>query len=143
MSFFSDKEFGRGARAHSTKKPVSIGTKARAEETKKTDDVVERARIEREERARKKINTAIVIKIQSWWRGISTAVKTIAILRKEFDSKLTDIENLSTLLRDKNNIVFIPPVPICMDLAKKLTAFGYHGLEVRERHHDDLFSSSK
>ena len=130
MSFFSDKDFKKGAGPQQKKTSTSSGIKTKVDDTKKIDNVVERARTEREERAKVRETTSFVIKLQSWWRGRSTSNRTIKALRAAFDSKVNDIENLSALLLSKNNIVFIPPVPICMELAVKLTAFGLHGVEV-------------
>jgi hypothetical protein len=127
MSFFSDKDFKKGA---GPKKVVGGGGKAKVDELKNADNVVEKARIQREERAKNRETSVFIVKIQSWLRGKSIAIKTIAEFRRIFDTKLTDIENLSKLLLNKNNIVFIPPVSISLDLAKKLTAFGFNGVQV-------------
>lgn len=129
MSFFSDKDFKKGAGPKKVVGGVGRGT-AIVSEAKNGDNVVERARIQREERARNREASVFVVKIQSWWRGKSIAIKTISEFRRIFDTKLTDIENLSKLLLTKNNIVFVPPVSISLDLAKKLTAFGLNGLQV-------------
>jgi hypothetical protein len=134
MSFFSDSDFRKGAVVPSSKKPtIAKGTIAKAEDNQKNDNVVERAKIERETRAKIREQAALIVKIQSWWRGRSTASKFIGTLRKECDSKMSDISKLSTLLLSKNNISFVPPVPICLDIAKKLTAFGFRGIEVNIR----------
>lgn len=144
MSFYSDKDFRKGAGAPRVPKRTTISSesKSKPEDAKKIDNVVERARIEREERAKNRVTTAIVIKIQCWWRGRWIAHKTIKSFRTTFDSKLNDIENLSVLLLTKNNIIFVPPVPICIDLAVKLTAFGLHGTEVSDNRHllDELLT---
>jgi hypothetical protein len=129
MSFFSDKDFKKGA---GPKKVVGGGSKARVDESKNADNVVERARIQRKERAKNRETSVFIVKIQSWWRGRSIAFKTIAEFRRIFDAKLTDIENLSKLLLNKSNIIFVPPVSISLDLAKKLTAFGFNSLQVYE-----------
>ena len=132
MSFLNEKDFRKGAGTVPPKRAAIIsGKKVKGDDTKKTDNVVERAKLERVERAKVRETTSFVIKIQSWWRGRSTAFKTIRALRTSFDSKLNDIENLTSILLSKNNIIFIPPLPICMELAAKLTAFGLHGIEVR------------
>lgn len=134
MSFFSDSDFRKGAVVPSSKKPtIAKGTISKAEDNHKKDNVVERAKIERETRAKIREQAALIIKIQSWWRGRSTASKFIATLRKECDSKMSDIAKLSAILLSKNNISFVPPVPICLDIAKKLTAFGFRGVEVNFR----------
>lgn len=129
MSFFSDKDFKKGAGLKKVGGGGGRGT-ATVSEAKNADNVVERARIQREERARNREASVFVVKIQSWWRGKAIAIKTISEFRRVFDIKLTDIENLSKLLLAKNNIVFVPPVSISLDLAKKLTAFGFNGLQV-------------
>lgn len=134
MSFFSDSDFRKGAVVPSSKKPaIAKGTIAKAEDNQKSENVVERAKIERETRAKNREQAALIIKIQSWWRGRSTSSKFIATLRKECDSKMSDISKLSAILLSKNNISFVPPVPICLDIAKKLTAFGFRGMEVNIR----------
>ena len=133
MSFLNEKDFRKGAGSAPPPKRAAIisGRNVKGDDTKKTDNVVERAKLERVERARVRETTMFVIKIQSWWRGRSTAFKTISALRTSFDSKLNDIENLTSILLSKNNIVFVPPIQICMELAAKLTAFGLHVIEVR------------
>jgi hypothetical protein len=134
MSFFNDSDFRKGAIVPSSKKPaIAKGIIAKAEDNQKNENVVERAKIERETRAKNREQAALIIKIQSWWRGRSTASKFIATLRKECDSKMSDISKLSTLLLSKSNISFVPPVPICLDIVKKLTAFGFRGMEVNIR----------
>lgn len=130
MSFYSDKDFRKGAGVPSSKK-TSSSKKVKGEVViNKGDNVVERARNEREVRARGREETVCVIKIQCWWRGRSSMIRTITAVRNECDRKLSDILNLTAMLLNKSNVVFIPPVPICIELAKKLTAFGFHGLEV-------------
>lgn len=135
MSFLNEKDFRKGAGTAAPKRNViSSSKKAKGEDVKKIDNVVERAKFEREERAKVRETTAFVIKIQSWWRGRLIAFKTIKAFRTSFDSKVTDIENITNLLLTKNNIAFVPPVPICIELAVKLTAFGLHGIEVGLAH---------
>jgi hypothetical protein len=117
MSFFSDSDFRKGAVVPSSKKSaIAKGTIAKSEDNQKSDNVVERAKIERETRAKNREQAALIIKIQSWWRGRSTSSKFIATLRKECDSKMSDISKLSAILLSKNNILFVPPVPICLDI---------------------------
>lgn len=131
MSFFSDSDFRKGASVPSSKKtPIAKGNISKGDENQKNDNVVERAKIERELRAKIREQSALVIKIQSWWRGRKSASKIIATLRNECDNKMSDISKLSAILLSKNNISFIPPVVVCLDIAKKLTAFGFRGVEV-------------
>lgn len=131
MSFFSDSDFRKGAVVPPSKKiTIAKGTIAKVEDNQKNDNVIERAKMEREIRARNREQATLVIKIQAWWRGRSSASKYIATLRKECDSKMSDISKLSAMLLSKNNISFVPPVAVCLDIAKKLTAFGFRGMEV-------------
>lgn len=124
--FFNDKDYKKGVAYN--KRPVDKNRNNT--DNKKVDDVVQIARIEREERAKNRELSSVAIKLQKWYRGRITAKKTILLMRSEFDSKLVDIEKLSILLLERNNIIFVPPSTICIDLAKKLTAFGFHGIEV-------------
>ena len=133
MSFCSDKDLRKGAGVRQTKKvsaTINSSTEVKKDETQKSENVVERARLQRELRAKGREERAFCVKIQSWWRGRSSASKITAQLRNEFDRKLSDILNLSDILLNKNKIVFIPPAPICIELARKLTVFGFHGREV-------------
>lgn len=133
MSFCSDKDLRKGAGVRQTRKPSAnsnSSAEAKKDELHKNENVVEKARLQRELRAKSREERVFCVKIQSWWRGRSSAWKITAQQRNEFDRKLSDILNLSAMLLNKNKIVFIPPAPICIELAKKLTVFGFHGREV-------------
>lgn len=133
MSFCSDKDLRKGAGVRQTKKVssnISGSTEVKKDEALKSENVVEKARLQRELRAKGREERAFCVRIQSWWRGRSSASKITAQMRNEFDRKLSDILNLSVMLLNKNKIVFIPPAAICIELARKLTVFGFHGREV-------------
>ena len=143
MSFCSDKDLRKGAGVRQTKKAsssISGSTEVKKDEALKGENVVEKARLQRELRAKGREERAFCVRIQSWWRGRSSSSKIMAQVRNEFDRKLSDILNLSVMLLNKNKIVFIPPAAICIELARKLTVFGFHGREVTF-HYNLLFFS--
>lgn len=139
MSFLSDKDVRKGAVPSKAvaKKPaqgsgggVSIGIGAK--ETG-NDSLVERARIDREQRKMNREHSVYAIKIQAWWRGRATSWRIVKSLRTDVDKKLADIEKLGAVLLTTTKVAFVPPVPIGVELARKLTAFGYHGNEDAQR----------
>ena len=143
--FLSDKDVRKGAvvsRGGSTggAKKTTAGGSSTPSTTKDDDlydNLVEKARIDRETRKVTREQSVFAIKIQAWWRGRRTIINVVATLRKEVDKKMADIEKLATVLLATSKVIFIPPLPICLELAKKLTAFGYHGNE--DAHRISLF----
>ena len=123
---------GGGSGGGGGKKPTGGGSSA----TKDDDlyeNLVEKARIDRETRKITREQSVFAIKIQAWWRGRKTIINVVVTLRNEVDKKMADIEKLAAVLLATSKVIFIPPLPICLELAKKLTAFGYHGYEDAQR----------
>ena len=123
---------GGGSGGGGGKKPTGGGSSA----TKDDDlyeNLVEKARIDRETRKITREQSVFAIKIQAWWRGRKTIINVVVTLRNEVDKKMADIEKLAAVLLATSKVIFIPPLPICLELAKKLTAFGYHGNEDAQR----------
>jgi hypothetical protein len=83
-------------------------------------DIAERARKERLERQTNRENSNFAKIIQSWWRGRSCTWKWVESQRTLFEKKITDIENLSKVLLNVKNVVFVPPANICVELCKYL-----------------------
>ena len=141
--FLSDKDVrkgaivSRGGSAGGAKKPTAGGGNSSTSGGGKEDDLyenlVEKARIDRETRKLTREQAVFAIKIQAWWRGKRTIINVVMTLRNEVDKKMADIEKLAAVLLATSKVTFIPPLPICLELAKKLTAFGYHGHEDTQR----------
>lgn len=129
MSFYNEKDFRK---APPVKKTTTVnGQKVKGSDSRIIGDVVLQSKLERELRAKTREDSTLAIRIQSWWRGRTSASKTISGLRNDCDRKLSDIAKLSDLLKSKNNVSFVPPVSICLELARKLTVYGFRGFEVR------------
>ena len=128
MAFYNDKDLRKVPSVKN--RSISNGQKAKANDSRIIGDVVLQSKLERELRAKTREDTVLAIRIQSWWRGRVSASKVVTGLRSDCDRKLSDISKLSDLLRIKNNVSFVPPISICFELARKLTAFGFRGIEV-------------
>ena len=129
MSFLSDRDVRKGAvQRAAPKRPAaptaaSSGLGGSGEGT--AENVAERARQERERRQANLELSVHAVKVQAWWRGRSTSARTVAAVRADVDKKLADVEKLGAVLLATKKVAFVPPLPICVELARKLTALGY------------------
>ena len=129
MSFVNERDLRKGAVASRkpTTKQISNPSDViavKSNDNLKAADAVEYARLEREKRKFNRELNFHVVKIQAWWRGRWTTYNLVSSLREGVDKKLDDIEKVSTLLMEKNNILFVPPVAICTELICKAVSFG-------------------
>ena len=136
MSFFSDKDVRKGAVQRAPpKRPTGTGATVSGGAVSSAlvgpgdrdagDNVAERARIERERRQANRELSVHAVKVQAWWRGRSASARAVAAFRADVDKKLADVEKLGAVLLATKKVAFVPPLPICVDLARKLTALGY------------------
>ena len=128
MAFYNEKDLRKAPPVKN--KSISNCQKAKSNDSRIIGDVVLQSKLERELRAKTREDSILAIRIQSWWRGRISASKIVIGLRSDCDRKLSDISKLSGMLRSKNNVSFVPPIAICFELARKLTAFGFRGFEV-------------
>ena len=86
----------------------------------KASDIVEKARVERELREQNRIRSQYAIKIQAKWRGHYCARNFISALAANAQKKVSDISNLSRMLKTTKGIDFVPPVKIVVSLLREL-----------------------
>lgn len=95
-----------------------------------SDNLVEQLKKERIERQYQREFNMKVIILQKIWRGKSSRKKTEISIRIECEKKLSDIENVSTILLKTKGITFVPPLNISYQLHRLILLHKYHTIQV-------------
>jgi hypothetical protein len=83
-------------------------------------DIVEKARVERELREQNRIRSQYAVRIQARWRGRHSARRVISAFSANAQKKVSDIGNVSRMLKATKGIDFVPPVKIVVSLLREL-----------------------
>ncbi len=84
------------------------------------DDLIEKSKMEREQRELNRVKLAHVVKIQSIIRQWLYFKKLQVKLKADIFKKLTDVENVVTVLKATKNINFTPPLNIILTMTNEL-----------------------
>lgn len=98
----------------------SFPNKTSTNKISSSSNIVEIAKIEREKRKLDRDLLIHVVLIQKWWRGRWKSYLFLKSTMQEYDDKISDIKKVSIFLLEKNGIIFIPPLPICIEITRIL-----------------------
>jgi hypothetical protein len=131
--FSLDKDLKKGVNKSvqvKNKIPSSYLNKTLTDKISSTNDIVEIAKIEREKRKLDRdLNNHVNI-IQKCWRGRWKSYLFLKSTTQQFDEKISDIKKVSLFLLEKNGILFIPPLQICIEMTR-LLFFGNNNNKVK------------